>query len=686
MDNATDWRIETEAEVNPTDEFSAESTDRYPSVAMGGDGAAAPIAPLPHHTAREKLYAVLEGRPAGATAAELTALLFHGTAADAELNSRLIHGLIGADPNFAFDPATAFWSLRRSINLRIPLDEASFVVVDLETTGGRPEPGSIIEIGAYRVVCGRLTASFQSLIRPRMRIPRFVEGLTSITNEMVLAAPPSEEVLPAFREFLGDAVMVAHNAQFDHAFLNFEFRRLFGIGVTNPLLCTIRLSRRLLPSLRRRRLDALAEHFGLSTAGRHRGLGDARMAAELLTIFLEMAPKMGITRLDRLLDWQHRGVSGRRLERHVPPEAIASLPRTPGVYLMRNQRGDLLYIGKATRLKDRVASYFNGGITLNAKTADLIGHVHAIETIPAASPLEAALTEARMIRELKPQFNRMLKSAAPAFFIKLNLSDPFPRIQLTQKLGIRTGVMYLGPFIGRRNLDHSVRILARLMGLRTCSGKLAPDPDFSPCIYGQMGHCTAPCNGSIGEDSYNDSVRQAISFMRGRTGAVMGEIAQARDRAAELMRFEEANRHQRELRALSAFSDRATRLSRSLVENNLVIVIKPVAGIASSSDADSSGGMLAASRMVYVVLSGRLALTRPCAGFDGMPVQSHVDAITEFIADNFERYRMRPVARPELEAMTIVGRWLRERDPADGELTYLTGPQADATAIARALA
>jgi DNA polymerase-3 subunit epsilon len=639
-----------------------------------------------HLTAREKLYAFLESRPAGADAAELAGLLFKGAASDPELNARLIHGLIGADPNFAFDASTAFWSLRRSANLRIPLDEARFVVVDLETTGGRPAPGSIIEIGAYRVEGRRLTASFQSIVRPMMPIPRFVEGLTSITNEMVLEAPPIEEVLPAFREFLGDAVMVAHNAQFDHSFLDFEFRRLFGIGITNPLLCTIRLSRRLLPSLKRRRLDALAEHFGLSIEGRHRGLGDARMAAELLSIFLEMAARIGTTRLDRLLDWQHRGTSGRRLERHVPPEVVNALPRTPGVYVMRNERGDVLYVGKAARLKDRVASYFNGGIGLNAKTAELVSHVYAIETIHAGSVLEAGLTEARMIRELKPPYNRMLKSAAPAYFVKLNLNDPFPRIQLTQKLGLRLGVMYLGPFIGRRNLDYSVRILARMMGLRTCSGKLAPHPDFSPCIYGQMGHCATPCNGTIGEDNYGDRVRSAISFMRGRVGAVMGELARARDLAATSMRFEEANRHQRELRALSAFADRASRLSRAITENNLVIVIKPctapVIGEAETTAAKTSND----SRIVYVVLAGRLAMTHRCEGADETSAQAEGEKIAAFVADNFERYRLRPVARPELEAMTIVARWLRERDSSDGQLMYLNGPKADMTAIAQALA
>ena len=241
---------------------------------------------------------------------------------------------------------------------------------------------------------------------------------------MVRAAPRIEEVLPAFREFLGDSVMVAHNAAFDFSFLDFEFRRIFGIGLNNPVLCTLRMARRFMPSLRRKRLDALAEHFGLSTEGRHRGLGDARMAAEILSIFIEMAAKMGLTRLDRLIDDHQRGAAGRRIERHISPEEIAALPAAPGVYLMRNERGDLLYVGKARRLKDRVGSYFNSSVS--AKTADLISHVWKIETRVTRSSLDAALLEAQLIRELKPPFNRMLKSVAPAFFMRIDHDGRFP--------------------------------------------------------------------------------------------------------------------------------------------------------------------------------------------------------------------------------------------------------------------
>ncbi len=109
--------------------------------------------------------------------------------------------LLAEDPNFVFDAETALWSLRGSFGLRVPLEEASFTVVDLETTGGRAGPGTIIEIGAWKMAGRRLVKSFQTLVRPHREIPRFITGLTSISNEMVRDAPHIEEVLvPAFRE------------------------------------------------------------------------------------------------------------------------------------------------------------------------------------------------------------------------------------------------------------------------------------------------------------------------------------------------------------------------------------------------------------------------------------------------------------------------------------------------------
>ena len=606
---------------------------------------------------KQKLYQFLCSRPAGADAGELVGLLFSGAGSDPELGARIVAQMLAGDPNFVFDSETAQWRLLQSDRLRVPLSEAEFTVVDLETTGGQAGPGNIIEIGAYRMVGRRLTESFQTLVRPQGGlVPQFITGLTSITTEMVRAAPPIEEVLPAFREFMGERVMVAHNAAYDFGFLNFEFRRIFGIGLANPVLCTLRMSRRFMPSLKRRRLDLLAGHFGLSIEGRHRGLGDARMAAEILSIFIDIAEKMGITRLDRLLDDHHRGIAGRRIERHVPPEEVAALPLAPGVYLMRNERGDLLYIGKARRLRERVSSYFSASVS--SKTADLISHVYKIETRLTRSPLEAALDEARLIRELKPPFNRMLKSVAPAYFIKLDMMDEFPRVTISPKMTTRRGVMHLGPFIGKRSVEHSVRALSRILGLRTCAGKLSPHLDFSPCIYGQMGRCSAPCNLTVSADGYGERVRRAVGFLRGRVGPILGELARARDQAASAMRFEEAGRFRRDLESLTTLAHRASRLSQVVTENNLVIV--------TGDNRD---------RAAHVVLAGRLAMTRE------LNDSGAVREVAAFVAGNYERFNSKPVERGELEEMAIVARWLRERPSDEGRLVYLNGPHLDPAAL-----
>jgi excinuclease ABC subunit C len=194
--------------------------------------------------------------------------------------------------------------------------------------------------------------------------------------------------------------------------------------------------------------------------------------------------------------------------------------------------------------------------------------------------------------------------------------------------------------------------------MRTCAGKLAPRDDFSPCMYGQMGHCAMPCNLSADEDAYGARVRRAVEFLRGRSGPLLGELARARDDAARAMRFEEAARFKRELTALTTLASRAERLNRVVTENNLVVVV------------GANASMLA-----HVVLSGRLALTRPLAE------AADARAVAEFVAANYERYRARPVARDELDSMAIAARWLSERDGADGRLIHLRGANLDPAAL-----
>jgi excinuclease UvrABC nuclease subunit len=188
-----------------------------------------------------------------------------------------------------------------------------------------------------------------------------------------------------------------------------------------------------------------------------------------------------------------------------------------------------------------------------------------------------------------------------------------------------------------------------------------PHPDFSPCLYGQMGHCCAPCNASISADTYGARVHRAMAFLHGRAGQLLGDLARARDQAASALRYEEAARLRRDLESLATLSQRVSRLSQVVTENNLVIVT-------GSGD----------DRAAHVVLSGRLALTRK------LDSPAATEEVRAFVIEHFERYKAKPVARDELEPMQIVARWLRERTPDEGRLIHLSGPGIEPCAIERA--
>ena len=178
------------------------------------------------------------------------------------------------------------------------LGDTDFVVVDVETTDARTPPGRITEIGAYRVRGGRIVAEFRSLVNPETRIPSFIVGLTGITDEMVSTAPRFADIAPAWLEFAGTAVIVAHNASFDVRFLNHELSLVYpGRRMCNTNLCTVALTRQLMPNLINHRLHTVAEHFAVPIPRRHRAPDDARATAEILIHLLAQLDGHGVRNL-----------------------------------------------------------------------------------------------------------------------------------------------------------------------------------------------------------------------------------------------------------------------------------------------------------------------------------------------------------------------------------------------------
>ncbi|HVF51505.1 MAG TPA: exonuclease domain-containing protein [Pyrinomonadaceae bacterium] len=175
------------------------------------------------------------------------------------------------------------------------LSETDYVVVDVETTGPKTPPCRIMEIGAYRVSRGRIVAEFETLVNPQMEIPPFIVQLTGITDAMVKHAPVFDEVAHRWLAFADTAVLVAHNAPFDVRFINHEIARVFpGRRMFNPHLCTVSLSRRVVPDLPNYRLHTLAEHFAIPIRNRHRAAGDARATAEVFLGMLQLLHRHGV--------------------------------------------------------------------------------------------------------------------------------------------------------------------------------------------------------------------------------------------------------------------------------------------------------------------------------------------------------------------------------------------------------
>ena len=295
----------------------------------------------------------------------------------------------------------------------LAVEHATYVVVDLETTGLSPGSSSICEIGAVRVRALELEARFETLVNPRRPLPPPIAALTGIDPRSLRGAPPAELAVRRFLEFAGDAVLVAHNARFDIGFLDREVERLTGRRLAAPVVDTVWLARRLLAGrLSRVGLASLAYFFGTAARPCHRALPDAEATAEILA--RADRPRARARHRDR-----------RRARRAVAPRArrlagkrslVSGAPPRPGVYLFRDRNDNVLYVGRARDLRARLRSYFRTERQRPAVEAAL-GALDRVEWRVLGSELEAALEELRLLRELRPPANA--RSARPDRYVYL---------------------------------------------------------------------------------------------------------------------------------------------------------------------------------------------------------------------------------------------------------------------------
>jgi len=326
------------------------------------------------------------------------------------------------------------------------LDEAAFVVFDLETTGLSAQRDRICEIGAVRVQGLELVDSFQSLVNPGVALPGPVERLTGLRTAELRRAPPVRKVLPRFLAFAGDDLLVAHNAGFDQRFLERELQVREGRRLSQPPLCTAALARRLLEGrLRKVGLSSLAHFFGVGTTPCHRALPDAEATAEVLLCLIGLAQELGARRLSEL-----RSLAAPRRRRVYGKRALARrAPARPGVYLFRDKHDQVLYVGRARDLRARLRSYFRSERQRPSVEAALLA-LERIEWRVLGSELEAALEELRLIRELGPPANSRSRRKEHGVYLRPRGDELVVTKQPTE----------LGPLTSRRQASLAARALA----------------------------------------------------------------------------------------------------------------------------------------------------------------------------------------------------------------------------------
>ncbi|HSR15293.1 MAG TPA: DEDD exonuclease domain-containing protein, partial [Gemmatimonadales bacterium] len=416
--------------------------------------------------------------------------------------------------------------LQRSFDdLGSPLIDVPFCVVDLETTGGSPAECAITEIGAVRYRGGLLEGTFQTLVNPGAPIPPFITVLTGITHAMVVEAPSIAEALPAFLEFLGEAVVVGHNVRFDLSFLNAAAERLGYGRLPNRSVDTAALARRMIRSeVRDLRLATLAAHFRSPVTPNHRALEDARATAHVLWGLLERAGTLGVTHLEDLLQLP----TARGAPHYRKISLTEALPRHPGVYLFKDRHGEVFYIGKAKNLRSRVRSYFYGDT--RRRVADMLRELEVIEHRVCATELEASVTELRLINAHAPRYNRRSRPTRAPHWVALT-EESFPRLSLVRTP--RPDRVLLGPFRGRHPARQVAEAIWDALPIRRCSGP--PGGRNGACAFAQLGVALCPCDGSADPAVYGAVIETLWEGITTRPALLLDPLAA---RVTELARAE----------------------------------------------------------------------------------------------------------------------------------------------------
>ena len=376
-----------------------------------------------------------------------------------------------------------------------------FAIVDIETTGGNAKVDRITEIGIVTHDGERIIEQYETLVNPEIAIPDFIIKLTGITNEMVANAPHFYQIAKKVVEQTEGKVFVAHNVRFDYSFLKMEFERL-GYNFSRPKLCTVRLSRKILPGLASYSLGNLIKKFNIQTVARHRALADAQATAELIQIILKVDHSDAT--IEQLIN---QGIKETSLPSDISLEKLHDLPESVGVYYFHDEHGNVVYVGKSINIKKRVMEHFSKP----TKKADkLHRYVHDISFELTGSELAALLLESFEIKRLQPFVNKAQRQRQFPYTIQYFADEGgYTNFELIKsKTPKSEGYNIAGEYPQQKSaksallaLTDRYQLCRRLSGIESKSGN---------CFYHQIQLCRGACVGKEPVAKYNERALLAI--------------------------------------------------------------------------------------------------------------------------------------------------------------------------------
>lgn len=380
------------------------------------------------------------------------------------------------------------------------MNKKIYAVIDIETTGGRPDREKITEIAIVLFDGEKIIDSYETLINPERTIPANITQITGITDTMVKDAPKFYEVAKTIIEYTENTVFVAHNVRFDYNFIREEFKQL-GYTFTRKKLCTVRLSKRAFPDIGKYSLGRLIHHFGIKVNARHRAMADASATVELLKRIFQKESQKGLW--DQFINLN---IKESKLPASITMEDLHNFPEECGVYYMHNEKGDVVYVGKSKNIQKRIMEHFSQD---TPKSNLMYQTVRSISYELTGNELTALLLESHEIKRISPWINKAQRSK----------TLPYAIFKYKTEAGYKGFDFFRA---SKKNLD-THEIVGLFPSKKSALGRLkraiedfelCQDINFGkqgekPCFHYQLNLCKGPCAAAEPVEWYNARVEKA---------------------------------------------------------------------------------------------------------------------------------------------------------------------------------